>query len=97
VKVRLSWRCDDCGEPIQNRGGYLTVAKGGTRWSIYHAACDPRREYSGDYWIDVEQVRTLEQLLSWNARLLKKEPWVLGTDWAQVIRRCGPAARKVEA
>lgn len=54
-------------------------------WHALHAACDPQPD-SLDYWLAVESISTLPQVLNWTAHLMGKE-WVSETDWRDLINR----------
>lgn len=52
-------------------------------WWIIHRQCDPDTE-GGGYWIGVERIRTLVQLLQWTQHLMGKT-WFAETDWGDAI------------
>lgn len=53
------------------------------RWLIQHSACDPRPDGPG-YWIDVERIRTMDELAWWTLHLFEKS-WVQpATDWSEL-------------
>jgi hypothetical protein len=64
-----------------------------SRWHAYHNDCDPRPNAEDEYVIDVHRIRTLAELVQWNAHLSEKT-WIGETDWYRFIqRRFGPYAR----
>lgn len=53
-------------------------------WEALHRKCDP--DVGGSqYWIGVERIRTMAQMLDWNAHLCEKE-WVHHTTWTRFIQ-----------
>ena len=54
-----------------------------------HQACDPRPDVW--YWIDVERIGTLRQVIHWASHLSDKG-WITATDWADLLRRIGTDA-----
>lgn len=55
-------------------------------WRVLHRACDPFPT-SNDYWISVERIRTLEQVIGWTAHLMESKQWIGNTTWTSVLRR----------
>jgi hypothetical protein len=43
------------------------------------------------YWIDVERIGTLRQVIHWASHLSDKG-WITATDWADLLRRIGTDA-----
>jgi hypothetical protein len=60
-------------------------APGQAHWMVFHRGCDPRPDLDG-YGFSVEDCRTLEDLLDWNAHLAEKS-WISFTDWHRFIQR----------
>lgn len=53
-------------------------------WRAIHRSCDT--DIGGSqYWIGVERIRTIQQLLDWNAHLGGKD-WLSATDWHRFIQ-----------
>jgi hypothetical protein len=59
-------------------------------WAVLHRACDPQPE-SDDYWIGVERIRSLADVVAWSGHLVGKT-WLPATDWAVLLRRIGREA-----
>lgn len=53
------------------------------RWRVLHRDCDPRPT-SNDYWISVERIRTLADVIHWSAHLMNKK-WIQETTWTSVL------------
>jgi hypothetical protein len=53
-------------------------------WHAVHHGC--RENEFGDYTIDVERIRTADQMQAWT-RHLREKPWLLETDWDESILR----------
>lgn len=87
----LEWRCDVCGHPIGNGRGYLSasdqdIASGDpVTWVAQHDKC---RHQEFSYWVAVEQVRSVEDAISWTKHLAGKN-WYSRSDWTQVMARQG--------
>ncbi len=54
-------------------------------WHVQHYRCDPVEDRAC-YWIEVEDVGTLDALLGWNEHLSDKL-WLALTDWPTFMRR----------
>lgn len=65
-------------------GSELMTYPDGITWRAYHARCDPWPE-KGAYQIDVEQVRSWRQLVSWTSHLMAKN-WLADSDWDELLR-----------
>ena len=52
-------------------------------WRMYHARCDPWPDKDA-YQIDVEQIRTWQQLAGWTSHLMAKN-WVADSDWDELL------------
>jgi hypothetical protein len=66
---------------------YELVASTNTvSWKIVHSACDTEDDEVLCYRIDVERVRTPQQLLAWTAQLMDKS-WLPWTNWSQTIKK----------
>lgn len=63
-------------------------------WYRYHCSCDPHAD-EGSYWIAVERIRTLPELLSWTAHLMQKR-WLKATDWSYLIAGIAHRHRSTE-
>jgi hypothetical protein len=53
-------------------------------WRVYHAACDPWPDRDA-YQIDVERIRTWQQLARWTSDLMAKN-WLADSDWDDLLR-----------
>ena len=89
VRRRDVWREDrerrrEAGHPSVTLAE-LTRMPGPVGWEVLHRTCDPRPD-TGDYWIDVGRLRTLPDLLEWNAHLHEKN-WTDHTDWDRFLQR----------
>lgn len=67
-------------------------------WQVHHTACAAQPD-GPDYWIDVETIRRMDQLMSWSLHVTEKN-WVNeATDWhefaAAAVARF--TARRLEA
>lgn len=59
------------------------------QWMARHIACD---DIDGPFYaIDVERIRTPEQMLWWTAHLMEKR-WLTFTNWRGIIRHRGVSA-----
>jgi hypothetical protein len=56
------------------------------RWRTLHGRCDPEPQ-TNDYWIGMERIREVSQVLSWTAHLIESKEWLPETDWDDVLRR----------
>jgi hypothetical protein len=54
------------------------------RWHVCHASCDSEPD-SPDYWIGVERIRTVAEVLRWTAHLAGKN-WQPSTNWSELLR-----------
>ena len=52
-------------------------------WLVFHDECasDPRSVY----FIDVERIRTFEDVIYWTAHLLESKSWLPFTDWHRLL------------
>lgn len=67
------------------------------RWRVDCGGCVDG--CSGDYWIDVTEVRSWEGLLRWTDHLSAKA-WFTATDWTGLLKRTAaahPPPRRAEA
>lgn len=116
----LVWVCDECGKPVGDGAGWVTIsyAEIGTYrrdeaawekkhctnphgfnvhrlsdlmelpepvvWHVWHKACDPDID-SSDYFIHIERIRTVAELLEWTSHLMEKT-WLPSTTWRDVLR-----------
>ena len=69
--------------------GELMALPESVPWLPLHQACDPRPDVW--YWIDVERIGTLRQVIHWASHLSDKG-WITATDWADLLRRIGTDA-----
>jgi hypothetical protein len=53
------------------------------QWHKYHRLCDPDPN-EDSYWINVERIRTLPELLAWTGHLMQKR-WIRVTNWSYLI------------
>lgn len=53
-------------------------------WRVYHDRCDPWPGKDA-YQIDVERIRTWQQLARWTADLMVKN-WLADSDWDDLLR-----------
>jgi hypothetical protein len=69
-------------------GGDLLSIPSRARWRVFHRTCDPELQDpdSGiiSYWVRIERVRTLGDVLRWSCHLSGKN-WLEDTDWIVVI------------
>jgi predicted GIY-YIG superfamily endonuclease len=54
-------------------------------WRAFHQSCDPD-PHAGTYWVDVESIRTWQDVLKWTLHLNEKA-WVQHTNWDAILRR----------
>lgn len=54
------------------------------RWRAHHRSCDPVPDANA-YTIEVAQLATYRDLVSWSAHLIGKG-WLEATNWARVLR-----------
>jgi len=116
---QLVWTCDECGRPIRDGDGWVTIGYADirayrvaaadwerrhprgdgwrilslgeyedfpnpVRWHVWHRRCDPDIT-SEDYFIDIDRIRTVAQLLEWSSHLMEKT-WFANTTWKDVLR-----------
>lgn len=90
VDGRIEWRCLTCGEVIADDEGYVWLRSRRPQqyprpWISQHRRCDTERDSL--YWIGVEDLRTLENLLTKTAHLATtKTRWICDTDWFDLMR-----------
>jgi hypothetical protein len=53
-------------------------------WRVYHDRCDPWPDQDA-YQIDVERIRTWQQLARWTSDLMAKN-WLAESDWDDLLR-----------
>lgn len=91
--------CQVCKKPIADKTGYLWIDEneylnkwqssespektGLVKWQAHHEKCDPDID-AMSYTIEVERIRTYEQLLKWTAHLYNKN-WFYYTNWVEVV------------
>ena len=80
----VTWPCVACGLPICDGDGFVVayMAEDIASWFPQHTRCD---NGGGAYYIDVELVRTHQQLLQWTAHLMGKA-WLADSDWSDWLR-----------
>lgn len=64
--------------------GELMTLPDEIRWHVYHARCDPWPDKDA-YQIDVERLRTWQQLARWTSDLMAKN-WLADSDWDDLLR-----------
>lgn len=87
----IAWTCTACMFPIADSEGVVAVPLHqirempmfGPTWEPRHLLCaEDMHDY---YGIDIEQLRTHEDVLRWTAHLLEKT-WLANSNWDAIIR-----------
>jgi len=66
-----SWKCDKCGEVIDNGDGYVWCHPKSRLWECVHRRCDEFIAITG-YWIAVERLPTMKEWNDWDDHLHTK-------------------------
>ena len=102
TQTQIVWKCEACGTPIFGDTGYLGARHeeinswGPIHWAAMHDRC-LLDDYQ--YSVDLYQLRTPAQVLSWTAHLAGKN-WYERSDWHDLMAAHGidvtPEERSLE-
>ena len=89
--TRIRWTCDACHNPIFGDTGYLSATYEAIRssypifWRALHDRCVAD---DGAYSVDIAQLSSPEQVMSWTAHLAGKS-WYSRSNWRAVMAAHG--------
>lgn len=92
--TQIEWVCPICIKVIERRAdGFLVIPKHhvespplrGAEWEAVHASCADGCGWGPLEAIPLNTLTDIEDALEWTATLMRRQPWIVRTNWPEII------------